>query len=646
VIIGDQPLAKLVPLARGAGKEIITQFPAYPCEEIGLLKMDFLGLKTLTIIQDTLDLVNRYRDDELTPDDIPLTCEKTYKLLNRGATTGVFQLESGGMQELCKNFRISKIEEIIALVALYRPGPMEFIPTFIACKTGKEQPEYETKEMEELLSETYGIMVYQEQIMQVVQAVAGFTLAQADIMRRAIGKKKEKVLIEQGMLFKEGCLKKGHSEAIADSVWAKILKFASYGFNKSHSACYGLLSYRTAYLKANYPAEFMAAVLNAEINNAEKLAFYIAECKEMGIKILPPNVDVSLELFSVDGSNIRFGIAGLKGVGSGAASAIINAQKDGKFKDLVDFCERVGSKVNKRVMENLCKAGAFDIFGYHRSQIMAVYEQALSMAAQTIKDKASGQGSLFDFFDAGEQESVKALSYPEISEWDELDLLGYEKELLGFYVSGHPLGENAELIRTYATHSIAKLCNLVDGDVGVLTGGMINAIKSVVTKKGDKMAILDVEDLEGHTEVVVFPKTYQKVAHHLEVGNIVFVSALTDAKDQTMQLLAENIYSMEEMLQTFTKEIHIRLNEGGNSEEEVDRLKEICRSNHGDIPLVFCVTCSNGDIGFIRSHVKYYVDMSDRFINQVSELLGRKVIHLKADRSLVPERRKRWSKGT
>ena len=216
---------------------------------------------------------------------------------------------------------------------------------------------------------------------------------------------------------------------------------------------------------------------------------------------------------------------------------------------------------------------------------------------------------------------------------------------MGFYVSGHPLGENAELIRTYGTHTIAKLCTITSGDVGVLTGGMINGLKSIVTKKGDKMAILDIEDLEGHTEVVVFPKTYQKVAHHLEIGNIVFVSALTDAKDQSMSLLAESIYSMEEMLQTFTKEIHIRLNEGGNTQEEVNQLKAICQANHGEVPLVFCITCTNGEIGFVRSHVKYYVDMSERFMNQVGELLGRKVMHLKPDHSLIPERKKRWVKA-
>ncbi len=645
VIIGDQPLANVVPLARGAGKELITQFPAYPCEELGLLKMDFLGLKTLTIIQDTIDMVNAVTGGNFEPDDIPIVDQNTFNLLNRGATVGVFQLESGGMQELCRSFGIEKIEEIIALVALYRPGPMEFIPTFINCKFGKEQPDYDTPEMEELLSETYGIMVYQEQIMQVVQAVAGFSLAQADIMRRAIGKKKEKVLLEQGELFKKGCQDMGHSFDTAESIWQKILKFASYGFNKSHSACYGLMSYRTAYLKANHPPEFMASVLNAEINNAEKLAFYIAECKEMGIKILPPDVNVSAEKFGVDGKNIRFGIAGLKGVGSSAAEAIILAQKDGPFKSLVDFCERTGSKVNKRVMESLCKAGAFDSFGLNRSQVLAVTDQALSMAQQTIKDRERGQGSLFDMFGEADGVSANDLSIPDLPEWDEKDLLAYEKELLGFYVSGHPLGENADIIRKYGTHSIAKIFEVAQKDTGILTGGMINAVKVVTTKKGDKMAILDIEDLESHIEVVVFPKTYAKCSHLIEPDKIVFMSAFADVKEQSVQLLAEDMWTVEDMMPEFTKEVHLRLYEAHNTTKCVDSLAQICQQHKGEVPVIICISCVSGDIGFVRTHVSFSVDMSKSFLDKAKALLGNDCLHYKPDHAKIPEKvQRRWQK--
>lgn len=646
VIIGDQPLANLVPLARGAGKEWITQFPAYPCEALGLLKMDFLGLKTLTVIQDTLDLVNTKTGGNFVPDDIPISDQNTFDLLNRGETIAVFQLESGGMQDLCRRFGISKIEEIIALVALYRPGPMEFIPTFINCKLGKEIPEYETQEMEELLSETYGIMVYQEQIMQVVQAVAGFSLAQADIMRRAIGKKKESVLIEQGELFKKGCLDMGHTEAIAESIWAKILKFAAYGFNKSHSACYGLMSYRTAYLKANHPAEFMAAVLNCEINDASKLSFYIAECKAMGLQILPPDVNTSKQNFTVDNGDLRFGIAGLKGVGASAADAIINAQKDGTFKSLIDFCERTGSKVNKRVMESLCKAGAFDSFGLHRSQILEMIEQALSQAAGTVKDREMGQGSLFDLFDDSEKDALAdaSLNIPDIPEWDEHTLLGFEKELLGFYVSGHPLGEKADLIRKYASSSIAVIKEHGEDNQGVLIGGMITTLAIKQTKAtGDSMAIFTIEDTESNIECLLFPKSYKEWGSYLQSDGIVFLEAFVSAReDEQVKLIINKVTPIEQLCANYTNEVHIRLHESSFSPDHLEDLRQVCLAHKGEVPVIFCITCANGDIGFIRPSAHFKVDMSEEFMSKVRDLAGDQCIHLKPRREVPVKERKRW----
>ncbi len=646
VIIGDQELANLVPLARGAQKEWITQFPAYPCEAIGLLKMDFLGLKTLTIIQDTLDLVNRTTGGNFTPDDISLTDKTTYNLLNKGETVGVFQLESGGMQALCRSFGIEKIEEIIALVALYRPGPMEFIPTFVDCKFGRQTPEYETKEMEELLSETYGIMVYQEQIMQVVQAVAGFSLAQADIMRRAIGKKKEAVLIEQGVKFVEGCLTQGHSKEIAESIWQKILKFAAYGFNKSHSACYGLLSYRTAYLKANHPAEFMAAVLNAEINNAEKLSFYISECSNMDIKILPPDVNVSLEKFSVDKGNIRFGIAGLKGVGTNAAHAIIEAQKDGPFKNMVDFCERTGSKVNKRVLENLTKAGGFDAFGLHRSQVFAIYEQAFQMAQGTIKDRERGQASLFDMFGDEETSFSNDVDIPDIPEWDEQELLAYEKELLGLYVSGHPLGDNAQLIRKFSTHSIPEILNLELADTPILCGGMIKEFRPLRTKKGAKMAVIKIEDLTSEIEVVIFPKSYEKCKELIAMNAIIYLSAFTQVRDGAVTLICEEVFTVKQMLSDFCQEVHLRLWESPTfGDEQFSQISELASKYRGYSKLIFCVTCENGDVAFIRSGPQFSVEVSPEFIAEASHLFGKKSLHYKLDTDMKPVKKQRsWKK--
>lgn len=640
VIIGDQHLDNVVPQARGAGKEWITQFPAYPCEELGLLKMDFLGLKTLTIIQDTIDMVNARTGGNFEPDAIPLTDQNTYNLLNKGKTVGVFQLESGGMQDLCRSFGIEKIEEIIALVALYRPGPMEFIPTFINCKFGKETPEYDTKEMEELLSETYGIMVYQEQIMQVVQAVAGFSLAQADIMRRAIGKKKEKVLIEQGVKFKEGCVKMGHKMETAENIWKKILKFAAYGFNKSHSACYGLMSYRTAYLKANYPAEFMAAVLNGEINNAEKLAFYIAECGEMGIKIMPPDVNSSLLRFGADGEVIRFGMGGVKGAGNSAVNAIIvSREKDGEFKDLLDFCERVGSKVNKRVMESLNRTGAFDCFGLKRAQIEKMIEPAMGMASSKIKDKQMGQGSLFDLM-AEPQDSINQVPVPDVPEWPMRDLLKYEKENLGFYVTGHPIDEFIENIRVVQTDGPEAVINLDDG-MGTLMGGMISSVIPKRTKKDNRAwAIITLEGRESTIECLAFPEAYERCAKTLDPETPVIIEGHVDRREenQTGKITVANVYPLDVALERFTNEVHLRLKEEAVAGETVSELVSVCKEHPGESKLIVCAICGSGEMGFIESALS--VSNNREFREKIIALYGEDAFHHKGSRQR-PEPRKR-----
>jgi DNA polymerase-3 subunit alpha len=644
VIIGDQPLASVVPLARGAGKEWITQFPAFPCEELGLLKMDFLGLKTLTVIEDSLQMANARTGMNFKPDDIPLSDQKTFDLLNRGATVGVFQLESGGMQELCRSFGISKIEEIIALVALYRPGPMEFIPTFVNCKFGREKPDYDTPEMEKLLSETYGIMVYQEQIMQVVQAVAGFSLAQADIMRRAIGKKKEKVLLEQGEKFREGCVKMGHRPEVADNIWQKILKFASYGFNKSHSACYGLMSYRTAYLKANYPSEFMAAVFNGELNNAEKLTFYIAEGGKMGLEILPPDVNSSALRFGVDGEVIRFGLAAIKGVGESAAQAILAArEKEGKFKTLLEFCERVGSKVNKRVMENLCRTGAFDCFGYRRSQTFKMIEAAMSMAQQTVKDKLSGQGSLFDLM-APAADNPNQVPVPDVPEWEEREILKYEKELLGFYVTGHPIDEYADDLHVFQLDAVEDLGELAD-DTGTRVGGIIAGVELKRSKKDNRTwAILNLEGRDRSVECLVFANSYETCREALVPEAPVLVEGHVSRREgeEEAKVMVENVLPLHEAPLTLTSEVHVRLYENKLSTGELERIKEICLAYPGETRLVLCAVCQEGGMAFIQPPLS--VANSRKFREDIVGLLGKDALWQKGNRTRPEQRRRRWVK--
>lgn len=634
VIIGDEPLENVVPLARGAGKEWITQFPAHPCEELGLLKMDFLGLKTLTIIADTIEMVNARTGESFTPNDIPLDDARTFELLNRGATVGVFQLESGGMQDLCRSFGISRLEEIIALVALYRPGPMEFIPTFINCKLGRETPEYETPEMKRLLSETYGIMVYQEQIMQVVQAVAGLSLAQADIMRRAIGKKKESVLIEQGEVFKEGCLNQGHSADIADSIWQKILKFASYGFNKSHSACYALMSYRTAYLKANYPAEFMAAVLNGELGNAEKMAFYIAESRRMGLEILPPDVNGSQLRFGVADGVIRFGLGAIKGVGSGAAEAIIHSrQTDGPFSGILDFCERCGENVNRRVMENLCKAGAFDSFGLRRSQVFGMIESALAAAQRSLQDRRMGQGLLFDLLGETEQNPLE-ISAPDIPEWDDKELLSYEKELLGFYVTGHPIDQYASVIETFQIDDLASMSQLEDG-MGTRVGGIVTTVDIKRSKRDNRpWAIVTLENRESEVECMVFADAYQQYGDRLVPEMPVLVEGNMTRRDgdEQAKLSVERVIDLKEAPERLAAEIHIRITERKTDRQTLQRIHDICAEYPGDTLLIICAICEGGELAFVQSN-KLKVLNTAEFREALTRLLGDDALHQKADRT-------------
>ncbi len=645
VIIGDQPLEEIIPLARGAGKEWITQFPAGPCEELGLLKMDFLGLKTLTIIDDTLAMVNAKRapgSPPLTPESIPLDDRKTYELLNRGQTVGVFQLESGGMQDLCRSFAISRLEEIIALVALYRPGPMDFIPTYIQCKLGREEPEYETPEMKEILSETYGIMVYQEQIMQVCQAVAGFTLAQADIMRRAISKKKEKELLEYAEKFCQGVVThRGYSREVAASIWGKVLRFADYGFNKSHSACYALMSYRTAYLKANYPAEFMAAVLNGELGNAEKLAFYIAEVRHMGIRIMPPDVNHSQLRFGVSDGVIRFGLGAIKGVGSGAAEAIIEQrQAGGPFADLLDFCERVSAGANRRVLENLAKAGAFDSLGLKRSQTVALLEEAMDRAQRTQADRRTGQQSLFDLL-APEDSRKLRLVPPEMPEWDPRELLGYEKELLGFYVTGHPTDQVAETLRAFRTDAVRDVRNLADG-TGTRIGGIISRVETKRTKRDNRTwAILTLEDRDAEVECLVYADAYAECGPAVAADAMVFVEGSVMRREgEPPRVVAERVIPLERACETLTAEVWVRLRESSVTASMVEEFVSLCQANRGPVPVTLCLICRGGDVAFIQAD-GLAVTCSESLRTGIQRLLGDGCLEFRGDRARPKPRERR-----
>jgi DNA polymerase-3 subunit alpha len=649
VIIGDQRLDNLVPLARGAKKELITEFPAVPCEELGLLKMDFLGLKTLTVIQNAVDYIKKNRGLEIDMSNIPIDDPKSFELLNRGDTVGVFQLESTGMQNLCRQFGVETIEHVIALIAIYRPGPMQFIPDFIARKKGIEPIEYDHPKMEQYLKETYGIMLYQEQIMQVVQVLAGFSLGGADILRRAIGKKKVKVLQQQKVKFVEGCAEHNNiDEKLASVIWEKIGMFAGYGFNKSHSAAYAFVAYRTAFLKANYPVEFMAAVLTSEIDNAEKIAFFIGECREMGIRILPPDINSSDINFTVDGDAIRFGLGAIKGVGESAAGRIIESrEQEGVYKTFLEFCERCGEAMNTRMIDHLTKAGAFDSLNLKRSQVLAIAEPTMSYAQSRVKDRLAGQGSLFDLLDEDGQEEIFSIPIPDIPEFDENELLKNEKELLGFYVTGHPLAKYENLITTYSTVKLREVGDLSD-NVGVRVGGIVKTFQKRFSKKtGKPYGILEIEDLDASVECMIYGRgmeTLEASGMEIEADMPIFIEALSSKRDETerARLIIEKVIPMEQALMEYTDELHLHIYEGSTTREILQDIQQLCQQNSGKTKLILCIVCDSGECAFLETAGNNYVNVNSELLEKLQARLGEKRYKLKAN-DKVPEPQKRFN---
>ena len=649
VIICDTRVSNVCPISKGGGDEPTTQFPAVPDEELGLLKMDFLGLRNLTIIQDALDLIEKNRGIKMTSSEIPNDDKAAYDLLNKGNTIGVFQLESGGMQDLCRRFGVSRLEDIIALIALYRPGPMQFLDEFINRKMGKVPIDYDAPEMEPILKETYGIMLYQEQVMQVAQAVGGFSLGQADILRRAMGKKKIDKMKSMFVKFQEGARERGHSDKVIQNVWQKMETFAGYGFNKSHSAAYGLLSYRTAYLKANFPAEFLAAVLISELGNAERMSFFLKECREMGIKILPPDVNICDAMFSVDGPNIRFGLAAIKGIGTSVVSGIVKARESGgPFKDILDFCERVEGNSHK-LMELLIKAGAMDCFGLKRSQMLAMTDEAIAMAQQNVQDKAAGQMSLFDMLSEEDKKSIE-LNVPDIPEWDLTEKLEYEKELLGFYVSGHPIASYQEIVDRYQSHDLSKLASL-DDKATVRVGAYISNVAIKMTKKDNRpWAILNLETRETNMECLFFPDAYEEaLAQNRDIfkkDSVVFIDGEVSKRDEDegVKLNGRLIYPADDMPRLFTKELQVRLYEDKMTDETLIALQKLCEENSGNSAMLyFFLHCNDGNIAILRSQdagIRYSLD----FRQKLCDIVGSENVFATIDRKAKPPRRRQFNR--
>jgi DNA polymerase-3 subunit alpha len=631
VVISDVPLPEYTPLFK-ADDQVTTQYSMTALEKIGLLKMDFLGLKTLTVIDDSVKIVKRTRGLEVKINEIPFDDRPTYEMLGRGDSLGVFQLESSGMRDLLKKMKPSRFGDLVALLALYRPGPLGsgMVDDFIRRMHNPSLIQYDHPKLEPILKETHGIILYQEQVMRIVSELAGFSLAKADLLRRAMGKKIPEIMEREKKAFIEGCRAKGVGEKPAEKIWNLIEYFSGYGFNKSHSTAYAFISYQTAYLKANDTIEFMTALLTSEMGNTDKVVRYIEGCKKMGIEVLPPSVNESYSEFSCAGENrIRFGLTAVKNVGSTAIDSIIGARKKaGPFRSFMDFTERCDLRVcNRKVLESLIKCGAFDEFGCHRSQLMAMLDKALEMGSSAQKDRQRGQLSFFGGV-SGEAGLGTGLQIPDIPEWPESQLLAFERELIGFYVTTHPLSKYERTLKAYATASTDNLEEFRDQEE-VTLGGVVDGIKEITTKKGDRMAFLTLQDLSGSSEIVVFPELYKSSSLLMKKDATIFIRGKINSRDDIPKVIAEEVVSLDDVKKRFTRLISIDLHTAGLDPEVLKRLKEILGAHKGKVPVYLSFRDPSGKAAVIQPGDEYRVETTDELFRAIESLVGENTVKIR-----------------
>jgi DNA polymerase-3 subunit alpha len=558
VVIGKEPLSTILPLQKTPEGHIVTQFTKETVEDIGLLKMDILGLRTLTVIDRTIDIVKKTRGVEINLDNLPLDDTRVYKLLGQGDTVGVFQLESDGLRRILREMKPNRIEDLIAIIALYRPGPLGsgMVEDFINCKHQKKEIEYVDPRLKSILEETYGVILYQEQVMKIASELADFTMGEADILRRAMGKKKPEELIALRGKFIEGALSNGIDEQVSSRLFDLMESFAGYGFNKSHSAAYAMITYQTAYLKAHYPTEYMCAFLSSVIDNQDKIVFYLKECQKLGVKILPPDINESYENFTVVKGAIRFGLGAIKNVGLTAVKHIVDARKQSPFVSLFDFCQRVElSVVNKRMLENLILAGCFDSMGMTRKEALSIMDQCIDLADQIKQSQTSNQISLF-----GDCSDLVLEPVPqEQGEFEPPEKLALEKQVLGFYISGHPLEEYASKLPMVTTYQVAELV-LRENDQYIRAAGIITNLSRKVSRRGDGYASFLLEDMSGRIETLMFPAAYRKYMDLLGNDQAVIVEGFLNHLEDPPKISARRICSIPSII----KELHIYLGNNHN----------------------------------------------------------------------------------
>ena len=622
VVISDRPLVEYLPLFRGKKGEVVTQFDMKIVEKIGLVKFDFLGLRNLTVIASTLEIIRRQGRTPPDLDDIALDDAATYRLLAAGDTTGVFQLESSGMKDLLARLKPECFADVVALVALYRPGPMEsgMIDDYVDRKHGRKAVSYLVPQLAPILEETYGVIVYQEQVMKIAGALARYSMAEADDLRKAMGKKIAEIMAAHRERFIKGATENGVVPEKAANIFDLMEKFGGYGFNKSHSAAYALIAYQTAYLKAHFPVEFLAALLTSEMGSIDNIVKFVAECRSHDIPVLPPDINRSFKDFTVDGGRIRFGLVAVKNVGEGAIDAIIAARQERPFESLFDFCERVDlKKVNKRVVESLIKCGAFDTTGLPRSQMMGALELALDYGQRAQKERCDPQMMLFGGMECPQPLNLPAM--PDIDEWDERQKLAFEKESLGFYFSGHPLKRVEDLLSKFTTADALTIKEAPDG-ASVRIGGLVRGSKTIKTKKGDLMAFVTIEDMHGALEVTVFSRLYAGCVDLLTEDNAVLVQGQVQKDEQSVKLVADSIITLEKAEETWTASVHVNLELSRTDRALLIQLRELLQRFHGPCKAYLHLRGPTQTEALIELSEHFHLKAGPALRREVRELVG------------------------
>jgi DNA polymerase-3 subunit alpha len=637
VVISNRPLVEYLPLYRHKDNTITTQFQMMDVEKIGLVKFDFLGLKNLTVIDRTGKETKRNKGVALDVNNIPPDDEDTYRLLASGNTNGIFQLESSGIKDLLRKLKPETFEDLIAAVALYRPGPLQsgMVDDFIKRKHRKVPITYEVPQLKDILEKTYGVMVYQEQVMEIAKVLAGFTPGDADVLRKAMGKKVPEVMLEQRAKFLEGAKKKKIPLKKAERIFDLMAHFAGYGFNKSHSAAYALIAYHTAFLKAHYPLEFMAALMSSNMGDTDKVMKYIGDCKEMGIDVLPPDLNESSMDFSVSGQSIRFGLGAVKNVGDAAIESILSVRNEGPFTSLIDFLSRVDPrKVNKKVVESLIKCGTFDFSGQKRARLMAALDASMETAQGLQRDRSIGQKSIFDVLaNSGSGRGVDhtSLNTPDVAEWTEKELLSYEKETLGFYISSHPLKGHERELEHYTTDTTDTLRERRAKEE-VVIGGMVVESRETTTKKGGRMAFLRLEDLKGSVEVIVFSDLYRKSKEIIDSGSpIVVVGKLerdsvrqesTRIEKEEFKIIATEIMPLTEAKKKRPKKAHIMAPTDHLEPSSLKGLKDVLKAHPGASQVFLHLLYPGGREVVLSLPDELKIDPAEKTFDEIKKILG------------------------